>query len=503
MQTFQHWLRVVVAWFRFRRKTSAKTSAEKPVPPPPEVPAPDPGEETVKLNRQMRRAKAKYERARRKYDKFVEPQGEPPIQLPPVPKAKKPSKPEVEEDEEIEDVNAKWMTIDNHHEGVDDKVLYEETELWGEFNFRDTILTQLDRYFHYIKRMRHYAPDEYDIYRQLGATLMPFHSLGMPNWRDDFSKKEDGFNKKHPKLPPAWLKNRPSFGCVAVATDPVYENIELNFRWDKDKKQRLWLPKFLYFRKYHLPPPEVQPLSGGDIYVLTVWWDKPLAKDIHRKYGSPSEIPILVSKEGEVTLLRECKTKKMLVHSRRRGDDFYIPQRAWRLPSNAVEAAKSWGTTPEIYTANLFQSIVQAIEFSGYSMIHVLVTNKEGLTARFGLNAKRIPYFFQDRDYALTDTGVRKKIFHVVRAHQRVDGSNVRLHFRGDRKFTWAGYDVEIIIPGKHRTDLQEFDLGMDDAYWHKDKKEKTVGAAKIAEWLAQPLKDGQDVPTLPNWGKE
>ena len=48
---------------------------------------------------------------------------------------------------------------------------------------------------------------------------------------------------------------------------------------------------------------------------------------------------------------------------------------------------RSWGTTPEIYTANLFQSIVQAIEFSGYSMIHVLVTNKEGLTARFRLNA--------------------------------------------------------------------------------------------------------------------
>ena len=55
----------------------------------------------------------------------------------------------------------------------DEEVLVEESELYGEFNFRDTILGQLDRYWVYLERMRKHDPDSYGFYKQLGATLVP------------------------------------------------------------------------------------------------------------------------------------------------------------------------------------------------------------------------------------------------------------------------------------------------------------------------------------------
>jgi hypothetical protein len=120
-------------------------------------------------------------------------------------------------------------------------------------------------------------------------------------------------------------------------------------------------------------------------------------------------------------------------------------------------------------------------------MVKVLVTNASGLVASFGVNAKRLPYFFRDRDYELTDTMARKRIFHIVKAHQRSDGSSVKLHFRGERRFTWAGYDVEIVIPGKHRLDLFRFDVGMDDADRFKSNK-GLIGSKIIGKWLSSPL---------------
>jgi hypothetical protein len=45
------------------------------------------------------------------------------------------------------------------------------------------------------------------------------------------------------------------------------------------------------------------------------------------------------------------------------------------------------------------------------------------------------------------------------------------MHFRGVRRFTWAGYKVKITVPGKDHPMLEEVDIGMKDAYWADDNR--------------------------------
>ena len=49
------------------------------------------------------------------------------------------------------------------------------------------------------------------------------------------------------------------------------------------------------------------------------------------------------------------------------------------------------------------------------------------------------------------------------RWHVRKDGTAVKMHFRGLRDFTWAGYRVHISIPGLDHLDINDMDIGAVD----------------------------------------
>ena len=166
-------------------------------PPPPEVRRPS-LEELAHI----------YELERMKHDKWVKPKG--------APKRKRKQKageedvdPETEHVDPVEDdqqhpparpipildgglvpdevqILPDHLIIDEHHEGG--KVLYREPEFWGEFNFRDTILEQLERYFVYIRRMRNSDPQSYGLYRAVGAYLVPYSATDAAGWL----RKEEG-----------------------------------------------------------------------------------------------------------------------------------------------------------------------------------------------------------------------------------------------------------------------------------------------------------------------
>ena len=95
-------------------------------------------------------------------------------------------------------------------------------------------------------------------------------------------------------------------------------------------------------------------------------------------------------------------------------------------------------------------------------MIRVAV-KKNKVTAVMNVNVERTPYFFRDRDPIVVD-GVTKRIFHVVRPHERADGSVVRMHFRGAKQFVWNGYDVSITVPGKDHADWMDASMSGFDA---------------------------------------
>jgi hypothetical protein len=431
----------------------------------------------ISANRHERR---KLERARRKYDKFVTPQGA----LIEKPKRKTQEvKPRLKKVEVIgpndpfdDPCSNEVLIVDSHHENRSDTVAYREAELQGEFNFRDTILQQLERYFVYLERMKKHDADSYGFYKEVGATLLPYMATGAWNREGTVDKPKEAAKHNTP-LADWFHKTRPTFGCFAYGADPETERYEIAASGRKRKGDTLWVPKFLYFTKYKQPPPEIQLISGGDIYKMTVWWDRTDNKKM--KHGYPQEFPIFVSADGkEVIALRCCDTKHIPIRTKvngaghRRGKMFSIPKRAWHIPGEFEEWAKENGDTAQHYLAEVFKDAIYRNEMSQYSMTRITAT-KGDVAAVFSVNIHRTAYFFQDRDIHLNAEGSRKRIFHFVRPHVRADGTTVKAHFRGENEFDWAGYHIKITIPGRDHFPLGEFNVGSSDDYW-RDPKDKS-----------------------------
>jgi hypothetical protein len=431
---------------------------------------------------------------RRKYDKFVHPQGELPQPHqrpetqeiePRLPRVDIIMEEESESDQEI-------LIADSHHEGPKDElVLYKQTELYGEFNFRDTILQQLERYFVYVKRMKKHSPDDYEFYRQVGAHVLPYSATGADRRQSKEDKKDT-----RPIVLSAWFhQHRPSFGCFVYGADLETEKYELaETKKHSDKGMILYVPKFMSYTKYAKAPPEIQPMSGGDTYKMTVWWDRPHDPKSKMKYGSPQEFGIFISRDGkQIAALRMLDTKWIPIREKHKNHIFHIPQRAWHLPSDYEEWAKLHHENAQEFLARLFCDSVAHQEHAHYSMIRVAAT-KGDITAVFGVNIRRLAYFFQDRDIELNESGKRKQVFHMVRAYVRQDGTAVRFHFRGTRQFTWAGYDVLITVPGRDHLMLNEIDIGATDEYWIDEKEQKKfLRWPEVGKKLADAVKRGRN----------
>jgi hypothetical protein len=473
----------ILKWLRrlWPRRIAPKIAMPPPLPAAPAPVVSTPIVTEITANRHERR---RLERARRKYDKFVTPKGV----LPETEKSPREPKPRTKKVEVIgpgdpfdDPRSNELLIVDSHHENRSDLVAYKEAELQGEFNFRDTILQQLERYFVYIERMKKHDADAYGFYREVGATLLPYIATGAWN-RERTSKNE---RCKHTTPLADWFnRTRPAFGCFCYGTDPETERYEKVAKGKNN--QVLWVPKFMYFTKYRQPPPEVQFITGGDIYKMTIWWDRPFDKKMH--YGHPQEFAIYISADGkEMIALRVCDTKHIEIHSprvkksfnrtghytrgpalrRRDIGGFAIPKRAWHIPGEFEKWAKESGDDVQHFLTELFRDAVYRNEMTQYSMTRITAT-KDDVTATFAVNIHRTGYFFQDRDVHLNAEGSRKRIFHFVRPHVRADGTEVKAHFRGEREFDWAGYHVRITIPGRDHFHLADFDVGSIDGYWEE-----------------------------------
>lgn len=449
-------------------------------------------------NRAVRRAAPKvdktrreYERARLRQDVFVEPQGPEPVTVARPrrqPRSKTPGAPVVEAPTPTI-ADAEQLIVDKIND-VDEDVMIKETELYGEFNFRDSILDQLDRYWVYLERMRKHDSSAYGFYKTIGATIVPRVATGT-HWHTqyDYEKltaEEIEGVKSEIKLPTWFNQQRPSFGCIAYGAHSLSEKHELR---DKIGGKDLWIPKFMYYMKYNRPPPEIQLISGGDIYKLTIWWDRP--QDKHRKWGIPEQFAVFVSRDGsDLQILRVLDTTIVKVPKKHSSWEFNnIPQRAWHIPRSFDDWAAKLGIDPQLQMKHLFCTAIREQELSNYSMIRVAVTRGD-MTAVFGVAVHRTAYFFQDRDYELNEHGTRKRIFHVVRPHIRADGSVVKMHFRGARTFHWAGYEVEITVPGLDHFIINEFNEGTVDSYW-LEKGQKYLTEPQFGKWLKDQMHQG------------
>lgn len=450
---------------------------------------PPPAETPTKMNRHNRRV---YERARRRHDKFVQPQGPQPLrQTQPSSEPKPKTKPiKITAPEERPNDPNDRLIVDEWLEGDGEDVLYEESEFWGEFNFRDTILDQLDRYWVYLERMQKHDPDAYGFYKQLGATLVPY--AASQSWSDKPKmpeKIEDLVNfKRRIKLSPWFRQQWPAFGCCAYGTNPRDEKRELIKLPDG---HTVCTPKFMYFRRVKNFPWTVQPVRNGKLYMLTIWWDRVEKLERSRvKWGRPQEFALQISDDGE--RIRVLKT-------RTRDDGEIGPWWDWQLPHEYKRWAKHYGLDVQTHLSNIFCNAVQDVEQAAYSMLRVEVS-KGDLTAVFGLSPRRTGYFFQDRDIVLNEAGIKKRVFHMVRPHVRKDGTRVATHFRGLREFTWAGYRVWISIPGRDHILPTEFNVPL----IHTTRNRKgVISEPEIGKRLKAALHNPTDLAKMADSMKE
>jgi hypothetical protein len=480
------------------------------------------------LNRSERR---KYERLRRKHDKFVTPKGTPPEVHHRDPKdddglsQSSPSPPELPELEAApvpipenvidadaggkpveggtwarlsDDEDGNWLILHPHtdDEGNDkaEMVLYEEGEFQGRFTFRDTILDQLDRYWVYLERMKRHDWDAFVFYRQVGALLKPYSATAdywKTNEQRQWSNTHFRMQLKDCKtqLPPWFMQTLPGFGCVAHGVSPFAEKIEMMPGINGNAS--IYTPKFMYFTRFERPLKDVQIMSNGHYYKLTTWWDRPQDPDAKRrgKYGTPQDTALFVRNDGKVfalkTYSRHWHQKNGKWHK-----DYW---REWSIDPTLQDWAKQHGLSAQHYLVHLFVDMIDQYSSLGESMVQVSVSRGED-RAIFMVEEKRLPYFFSDRDYVLTPGGQRERIFHLVKPHQRSDGAFVKMHFRGSQRFTWAGYDVHITVPGKDHTPLWEFNIPQTEL----KKNEKGIGEKEFGRLVADHLETG----TYKEWDK-
>ena len=262
----------------------------------------------------------------------------------------------------------------------------ENPEKWGQYFFRDAILDQLDVYFLYLHRMRKRDRDAYELHRQLGIQIMPQNAVEhFDKWRSEGELDE---------LSAWWKETRPAFGAIAygidkggTAMDDVRfldvapeqwkqlgysknhndEDINASRKYGLSREKRLpqhriatvtgsktvelpdgtvmpsgvvSIPKFLYFYKYKRPPPGVEKVSDGDVYSLTIYWDrvKGQSNTFHKrnKGGFPQEYAVCVERDSKrIRILRTLIDEPLRIRSRRSARSFYIPNKHWGLATRS------------------------------------------------------------------------------------------------------------------------------------------------------------------------
>ena len=162
---------------------------------------------------------------------------------------------------------------------------------------------------------------------------------------------------------------------------------------------------------------------------------------------------------------------------------FSIPYTHWGI----ADVAGAYGRLdmpPEDYLCRVFMEAALMYESAALGSMVRITATKGKLTATFGVDVKRMSYFFSDRDVVLNSKGSTARIFHIVRAHTRKDGSTVPFHFRGLRQFEWAGHQINITVPGRDHAPLPEFDVGSVDMSDEEAKQKRAIRGAGIANFI-------------------
>jgi hypothetical protein len=383
--------------------------------------------------------------------------------------------------------------------------------------FKRTILDQLDDNTKILARMKACFPMEYGLYSQIGAVVIP---------HDDPFIDCDALTDCPVS---AWFnKVRPSFGAV-VSGDP--------YDAAKGKDDPLE-PRLMHFIKIKHPREIkkrlferhgrdiIQPIGmKSDLYIFTNYYDqrdwarvfprktredRNLARFFEKAFAI--ELPLEITEDGRVRplkILRELRAPRPFRLTR--GEN--ILTRTWDYPYSKAcmkgMSGEAKNMAPQDYILCKIGLALRCYEEATSSIIQVRAT-KNGVCTLINVNVEETPDFFEDREDVIVD-GIKKRIFHIVRPHERVTRNHtalVHLHFRGLRQFVWNGYEIEISVPGRDHFLLNEVDIPT------TEESDPAVASGyelpQVASWLVANQKGrfaamvGQRGPHIPleNFGR-
>lgn len=344
----------------------------------------------------------------------------------------------------------------------------------GKWHFKNGLLDKLDEYGACMAKLRRIDHDAYAMFSRLGAIVVPENA---------------GFYGHYTE--PAVL----GCGMGAIAFLTTQEDYR---RWNlrADDGDELVPLKLVYFRRYDRPPSHVQTAPfGWRVYELAIGYmsDSGDLKGINRSpknLAAAGKIHVAVSPDGaDVHLLRELQGWRQLLprpknshHDRVHYEALAVARYDWSFPRWILDN-KWFRRDPHEFASFTFR-LATNLYANAANDVRVRV-QKGNVVAVFSIDMLRTPYFFADRDVTLNNRGSKRRIFHIVRVHGRKlkDGKEtfVRTHFRGERKFSWNGYNINITIPGLHHRLPLEADIGLheiDSAEAVRDKDYIGVGAA-------------------------
>ena len=369
--------------------------------------------------------------------------------------------------------------------------------------------------------------DAYDLHSKLGIHILPQSAVqSFDNRRHDQGEDE---------LSAWWKSHRPSFGAVSygIDADSLREDrfivADLSpEQWQQVKQHRatadelkskhrmatiskgpqrslpdghkfdtglLWVPKFLYFNKWKRVPPDIERVADGDVYSMTIYWDRVSghSRGFHKRFkgGVPQDYAVCVERDtGKVRVLRTLISEKIKIASKKASPgSFTIPHKYWGYPTEYIGGASGrLDMSPEDYLRRCFMEAALMYESASLGSMVRITAAKGKLTAAFGVDIKRMSYFFRDRDVVLNAKGSTARIFHIVRPHIRKGGAVVPMHFRGLREFEWAGYKVGISVPGRDHFHPTEFDIG---SVTETENDRNMLVGGQVADRLNRHMKGG------------
>jgi hypothetical protein len=362
----------------------------------------------------------------------------------------------------------------------------------GQFYFKGSVLDPLDHHLASLRRFKRIRRDMYDLISQTGVNLAP----------DAFIDRGD-VAETH-KVDPWFAQTLPGHGAVSYGSikkiRKIESIVERRFREGKIKGSGKDVDgiihlRFFYFMRFSKRGvhPTIQPaMEGLTVYVIGAFFD------LYRKEKWESglhEMAIGIAADGTMVPLKTRNVEAVRLpkpKGRSRisaaGGQHWFHRNEWGFDRELRRWAKEKSSTPEEMVRRLFAQAASTHQALNSSMIRIAV-KKDGLVAVMNVDITRTPYFFSDRDHVVIDR-VKKRIFHIVRPHQRDLGSkvaDVHLHFRGLRQFVWNGYEIAITVPGRdHNLDWAHSDLAASTSAARRGRRKQSCRPWPIGQVRAR-----------------